>query len=153
MNKKYELTDEAVKINNHTLYRIKSLKDFSDVRKGDLGGFIEECDNLTHKDNAWVWGNACIFENAIVSGSSRVYGEAQVYGNAQVYQGAWVFGNAQIFGNARIFGNAEVYGTTWVYGYAWVRKNIKLEFGVWNKKQYINDHYYLISTTLRRVLL
>ena len=38
--KKYELTDETVKGYGHTLHRIKALKDFGDVKKGDLGGFI-----------------------------------------------------------------------------------------------------------------
>lgn len=39
MEKKFELTEEFI-INNSgiKLYRIKALKDFSDVKKGDLGG-------------------------------------------------------------------------------------------------------------------
>ena len=38
--KKYELTEETIKINdNQTLYRIKALKDFGDVKAGDLGSF------------------------------------------------------------------------------------------------------------------
>lgn len=39
MEKKFELTDEFI-INDLgiKLYRIKALKDFSDVKKGDFGG-------------------------------------------------------------------------------------------------------------------
>lgn len=39
MEKKFELTEEFI-INDSgiKLYRIKALKDFSDVKKGDFGG-------------------------------------------------------------------------------------------------------------------
>ena len=40
-NKKYELTDEITIICGTTLHRIRALKDFGNVIKGDLGGFIE----------------------------------------------------------------------------------------------------------------
>ena len=39
--KKYELTDEAIKIEGRILYRIKALVDFAGVKAGDLGGFVE----------------------------------------------------------------------------------------------------------------
>ena len=43
MEKKFELTEEFI-INNSgiKLYRIKALKDFSDVKKGDLGGYVQQ---------------------------------------------------------------------------------------------------------------
>jgi len=40
-NKKYELTDETKELQGKTLHRIKALKDFGNVRAGDLGGWIE----------------------------------------------------------------------------------------------------------------
>lgn len=39
--KKYKLTQETITIDGHTLYRIEALRDFSRVKKGDKGGFIE----------------------------------------------------------------------------------------------------------------
>ena len=75
--KKFELTDEFVtNVFGHKLFRIKALVAFGDVEKGELGGFIEKEDNLSHDDNAWVFGNAQ------VSGNARVCGNAQVFGNA-----------------------------------------------------------------------
>ena len=97
--KKFELTDEFVtNVFGHKLFRIKALVAFGDVEKGELGGFIEKEDNLSHDDNAWVCGNAQVFDDA------RVFGDARVCGNA------WVFGNAQVFDNARVFGDARVCG-------------------------------------------
>lgn len=90
--KKYRLTEETTKVGNRTLYRIQALRDFGNVTKGDIGGYIESEKNLSQDGNAWVYGNA------------RVYGDACVSGNA------WVYGNACVYGNARVSGNAQVSG-------------------------------------------
>jgi hypothetical protein len=36
-DKKFELTETTIGLNNITLYRIKALRDFADVKAGDLG--------------------------------------------------------------------------------------------------------------------
>ena len=104
MEKKFELTEEFI-INNSgiKLYRIKALKDFSDVKKGDFGGYVQQERNLSQFGNAWVCGNVQVYGNA------QVYGDAQVYGNAWVYGDARVYGNAQVYGNAWILGDAKVF--------------------------------------------
>ncbi len=76
MNKKYEFTDETIEFGGRTLHRIRTARDFGNIKKGELGGFIEKEENLSHNGNAWVYGDAC------------VYGDARVYGNAQVYRTA-----------------------------------------------------------------
>ncbi len=97
--KKFELTAEFVTtVFGKKLFRIKALVAFGNVEKGELGGFIEKEDNLSHDGNAWV------------SGDAWVYGNAQVYGDAWVSGNAWVYGNAQVSGNARVSGNAWVSG-------------------------------------------
>lgn len=57
--KKFELTAEFVtNIFGKKLFRIKALVAFGNVEKGELGGFIEKEDNLSHSGNAWVSGDA-----------------------------------------------------------------------------------------------
>ena len=91
MDKKYKLLqDDTKSIGGTTLYRIQALRDIGDVHAGDLGGYIQSEDNLSHDGNAWVCGNAR------VSGNARVYGDAWVYGDARVYGDAWVYGDALI---------------------------------------------------------
>lgn len=69
--KKFELTDEFVtNVFGKKLFRIKALVAFGNVEKGELGGFIEKEDNLSHGGNAWVFGNARVFGNAQVSGDA-----------------------------------------------------------------------------------
>jgi hypothetical protein len=88
--KKYELTTDFIEINETKLYRIKALKDFSYVREGDLGGFIEKESNLAQENDSWI------YDNAMVSGNASVYDNARVSGNAMVY------GNARVFGDSKV---------------------------------------------------
>ena len=122
--KKFELTAEFVtNVFGTKLFRIKALVAFGDVEKGELGGFIEKEDNLSHDGEAWVYGNAWVSGNAQVYGDALVYGNAWVSGNAQVSGNAWVSGNAQVYGNALVYGDALVYGNAWVSGNAQVSGN------------------------------
>ncbi len=84
MEKKFQLTTETKVFDGVTLYRIQALKDFSDVKKGDLGGWIEMENNLSQDGNAWVFGDACVFGDAWVFGDACVFGDAWVYGEAEV---------------------------------------------------------------------
>jgi carbonic anhydrase/acetyltransferase-like protein (isoleucine patch superfamily) len=157
MNKKYELTDESITIVGYKLYRIKALRSFSNVREGDLGGYIEKESNLSHDgdcwiaDNAWVFDNATVFGNAGVSDNARVYNTARVFGNAQVFDDASIFGNAQVSGNAQVFGDASVhgdssaYGSARVSGYALVYGKSKISGNCILK---INDWTYLYDINL-----
>ena len=105
MIKKYKLTDGAYHTNDKILYRIQALKDFGDVKKGDLGGFVQNEDNLSHKGDCWI------YENAKVYGEAKVYENAKVYGEAKVYEKARVGGYALIRGNAKVFRYSRVRGS------------------------------------------
>ena len=80
--KKYELTEDTIQFCGKTLHRIKALRDFCDVKSGDLGGYIENENNLSQENNAWVTGFALVTGSAQVTGSAHVTGSAQVTGNA-----------------------------------------------------------------------
>ena len=71
--KKYELTDETIEVNGKILHRIKSLKDFNNVKKGDLGGCVENEGNLSQKGNCWIYDNAIVYDNAYVSGDACIW--------------------------------------------------------------------------------
>lgn len=100
MYKKYEFTGEEKVVDNHTLHRIRALRDFGVVNAGDLGGWIECEENLSHDGYAWVYGEAQVEGNACVTGRARVGGNALVGGNANVTGDARVTGSALVKGNA-----------------------------------------------------
>lgn len=103
--KKFKLTSEfIVDISGVKLFRIKALIEFGNVKAGDLGGYIEKEENLSHMGDAWVSGDARI------SGDAQVFGDAWVFGNARVFGNAWVSGNARVFGDAQVSGDARVSG-------------------------------------------
>ena len=135
--KKYEFTGETKDFCGVELHRIRALKDFGDVAAGDLGGWIEKEENLSHDGGCWVSGNARVSGNAQVSGDAwvsgdaRVYGNAHVSGNAQVSGDAWVSGNAQVSGDAWVYGNAHVSGNAQVSGDAWVSGNAQVSGDAW----------------------
>ena len=109
MDKKYEmLKDDTIEVGIRILHRIKALKDFNDVRKGDLGGYIEKEESLSHEGNCWIYDNANVFNDACVSDNACVSGNARVSGDAWVFGDANVFGNAQVFGNACVSDNAHI---------------------------------------------
>lgn len=60
-----------------TLYRIMAVSDFSYVKAGEVGGFIEKEDNLSQDGESWVYGNAKVYGNAqifFVSGIGSRFG-------------------------------------------------------------------------------
>ena len=87
-NLKYILTQESIQFGDSTLYRIKALKDFGDVKAGDLGGYIEKELNLSQEGKCWVHSEA------------KVCHYAWVRDNAVISDNAWVSGNAKVRGNA-----------------------------------------------------
>lgn len=139
--KKYEiLMDEenTIVVYGKTLHRIKALKDFGDVKKGDIGGYIENEYNLSQEGDCWIYDDAMVFDNARVYShakvydgakaysNAKVYGNAILYGNAIVCDNAMVYGNSRVYGNARVFGNAKVYDNAEIYGNAKVCDNAKV---------------------------
>ena len=105
------------------LYRIKALKNFGNVKIGELGGYIEKEDNLSQYDNAWVYGDARVFDEAIVKDNAWVYGNAWVCGEAIVKDNARVFDEAIVKDNARVMDNAWVCGNARIKGNAWIESN------------------------------
>ena len=85
MNVKYIFTGEKKMFFGVELSRIKAVKDFGDVKAGDIGGYIEKINNLDMSGNAWVSENALVYGDSLVSGNSRVSGNAQVSGNSLVF--------------------------------------------------------------------
>jgi hypothetical protein len=56
-NMKYKLTDKTKNCLGKTLYQIQALKDFGVVKKGDVGGWVESEENLSHEFKCWIFEN------------------------------------------------------------------------------------------------
>ncbi len=114
---KYSITDNTKTLSTGAvLHQIRAEKDFADVHKGDLGGWIEKPENLSQEgecwvyDDAWVYSDAWVYGDAKVANTARVFGRARIYGKAKVADSAWVHDSARICENARIYGDVELCG-------------------------------------------
>lgn len=148
---KYEFSGEEKKFNNATIRRIRALKDFGEVKKGDVGGWIGGENNLSHYQNCWVHDDAIVVGSAkvssnvqirhsatvhgyaTVSGTVEVCNESEVSGRVFIMDNARVLKKSKVFGNARVQGNAildgdevHVYGSSSISGNARVCDNAKV---------------------------
>ena len=74
--KKYEFTGETKEVRvlfrTAVLHRIRATVSFGLVEVGELGGWIEKEENLSHEGKAWVWGDAKVCGDAKVFSASHV---------------------------------------------------------------------------------
>ena len=133
MEKHFKIREDlSMKYKGYTLYRIEATKYLPehDVKKGDIGGWIENEDRLS--ENAWIADEAKVFADAIVWGNAEICGEAEVRDYAKVFGNTLIFGNAKVHGNAKIRGyaavggNARIFGNAVVQGYAEIRDNAEV---------------------------
>ena len=142
IDKKYKSTDECITFSNRKLYRIEALKDFSDVEKGEKGGFVENERNLSQENNCWIYDDAKVFDNA------SVFGNAIVGENACIKDNASVFGNAIVSGNAKIYGYAKIYGNALIYENAVVCENAEVyEFAIVDGNAMISGDATVVSNS------
>lgn len=90
-------------------YRIKATASFSNVKKGQVGGFVDSELNLSQKGNCWIYDDAIVFEHGYVGGDAKVMDSAMVYDNAEVSGSAIVQDEAEVYGNAVVTDQANVY--------------------------------------------
>jgi bacterial transferase hexapeptide repeat protein len=157
-DKKYEiLKGDSKPYYNNTVYRIKALKDFGDVKAGDVGGYIQSEEHLSHTGNCWVYDDAVVYDHAKVKNNAKVFNNAEVggysTGDAQVLDTTYIDSNARVCGMAiikdctHITGYARIDGQAIVCGDSVIDKNTVvdgktyIEDGLLNKSQdYVTIH-------------
>ena len=113
MKKKYEFTGEEKEFMCRKVRRIRSLVEISRdflpiVKPGDLGGWIEKEDNLSHDGDAWVAEEAYAIDDCRVSGNALVRGEAMISNNAVVSGNSLVRDSAVVRDYAYVRGYAQI---------------------------------------------
>ena len=67
-----------------TVYRIEALKSFDNVKKGDIGGYVESYDNLSQIGSCWIYDDSIVFQNAHIWDNSKVMYESYICENATI---------------------------------------------------------------------
>ncbi len=117
--KKYKiLKDRSDTLYDGTkVYQIQALKDFGNVKKGDLGGWIEKESNLSQDGDCWVYHDAMIRDNAVVLDNAMVRDTAVVCDDTIVRDNAVVRNSSIVKDNAVVKDNALI------SNYAMIRDN------------------------------
>ena len=119
MSQKYEIS-EIAHPRYPWLHLIRALSDVrSGVVKGDLGGYVQNEDNLSQEGTCWIFDDAIACESsfvdqqATVSGTAVIRGSALVSGRAMIRQNAVVDDHAIVMdgfvkAQAHVAGNAAI---------------------------------------------
>lgn len=119
MSQKYEIS-EIAHPRYPWLHRIRALSDVRPgVVKGDLGGYVQNEDNLSQEGTCWIFDDAIACESsfvdqqATVSGIAVIRGSALVSGRAMIRQNAVVDDHAIVMdgfvkAQAHVAGNAAI---------------------------------------------
>lgn len=127
---KYKLTQNTKEVKDKTLYQIQALKDFHDVEKGDLGGYIEKELNLSQQGYCWVYDNAMVFGNAQLFDNVMAYNNAMISDNVRITDNVTIFDNVSISGNVLITDNVSLYGDVSIFGDVMISGNTKISGNV-----------------------
>lgn len=117
MEKKYILTDETKEVKGHTLHRIRAIVDFGNICEGELGGFVEYEDTLSHDGDCWIDEDVCVLGDSYICGDIQIYGnvvivDSCIYGNddSEIYDDVEIF-NSSIVAGGEIHDNCKIYNT------------------------------------------
>ena len=125
--KKYELIKEGKDtFIGREIYRIRALKDFSDIKAGDVGGWVCSENNLSQEGDCWIYDNAKCLDKARVFDDAKMYDSSMMIGNARMYDEAKMFNKAKMFNNSIMRNNAEMFDDTEMCDNAMMFNNSKM---------------------------
>lgn len=122
--KKYKLIqDSRIWQYDRAIYRIQALRDFSDVKKGDLGGFVESEENLSQEGNCWIYDNAQAVEKSTVKGDACLRDCSKMYDSSLLKDKAQLRGCARMLHYSCLADNAVAIDTN-ILGFATITGDV-----------------------------
>jgi len=103
------LTDTKL-VRDKTLYRIRALKSFDNIKEGDLGGYIEKEYNLSQDGNCWIYDGAIVMNGAMVLDNAKV--SKSIITNGSVVKDNAVLEFCQVFDRTEIGGHVHLTNCT-----------------------------------------
>ena len=108
------------------LSRIVAKRDFGNIKKGTLGGFIEDTHNLSQTGNCWIGEKAMVYGFARISKDAIVRGQAVVKDRVIVTDNAVVEGNTLLDQHVFVGGHAYIGNSTYLSGTATIVDHARL---------------------------
>ena len=108
-NLKYELI-EAEENKSGLRFRARALKDFGNVKEGELSGLISNENCISQEGNCWVHRHAKMHDNARIFDNASLHGWSMMFDNSMMFGESKMFDDAKIYDDAKMFDNAKMYG-------------------------------------------
>ena len=141
MKKKYKiLKDSNENSYGVKLYRIIAIRSFGNVKRGELGGWIESEKNLSHKGDCWIDKNSIVCGDAVITDNVKISGNAIII-DAFIMDNVKIYGNAKIIGHSFIHKNAKIYGNAEIYDEIEISDNVQIYGNSNISGQFINNIY------------
>jgi hypothetical protein len=105
---KYELTKKTYNHFGITLHQIKAIKSFGDVKKGDLGGFVQRQENLSQDGLCWIYDNSLVYLDARVEDDAKAKNGCWIWNSAKLRNEAIAEDSCYLSGDIDVFDNALV---------------------------------------------
>lgn len=117
-SRKYELTNISIEFGERTLYRIRALKDFADVKKGDLGGWVSSENNLSQEGNCWIYNEAKCMDNAKMYNNSTMHDYSEMRGNSTMHDCSEMHDNSKKCDNSEMHNCSEMHNNSIMFGHS-----------------------------------
>jgi NDP-sugar pyrophosphorylase family protein len=126
IEKKYELLSGEQFGTDAFCFRIRALRDFADVKAGDLGGYVQYEDTLSHEGNCWIYDGCMVFGGSSIIGDVQVKGESYVF-QSMLWENVVIEGRSEITkctmkDNVRV--SSGVVGSSWCCGNAIIEGHV-----------------------------
>lgn len=119
------------------VYRIKALRDIgTDVKKGDIGGYVEDWGNLSQVGDCWIYDDSCVIEYGVVKDNAKIKGGSLIAGDCTIN------GSAEIGGGLKLLGRVQVGGNVVIQGLFMINQNTMF---LGESKIYSNNDYMLFG--------
>ena len=123
---KYELINKTKTEHGQILYRIRALKDFNDVKKGNIGGFVENYNVLSQYGNCWIYDNAVVEgDRLLIKDNAQIRNKAEIL-ESEIFGNVIISGNTTVLGGAVIKDNVEISGKVRISATCIISDNVKI---------------------------
>ena len=143
-NRKYEMTNITMEFEERTLYRIRALKNFRNVKAGDLGGWVSGKHNLSQEGDCWIYDeakcmdnarmyhNSAMYNNAVMCDFSEMHGCSEMHNysamldNSRMYNCSAMYDNSRIYNDSKMYNNSRMFDNSAMYNNAVMLDNSKM---------------------------
>ena len=143
-NRKYEMTNITMEFEERTLYRIRALKNFRNVKAGDLGGWVSGKYNLSQEGECWIYDeakcmdnarmyhNSAMYNNAVMCDFSEMHGCSEMHNysamldNSRMYNCSAMYDNSRMYNDSKMYSNSRMFDNSAMYNNAVMLDNSKM---------------------------